>query len=293
MRRVTAEATGSFAIGLAGTAAIALGAPNALAGLAAGGAAAAVTLALSSLSGAHFHPAVTLTAALGGRIAWRDVPSYLGAQLAGGSLAGLVTTSLARGRSSFADAAERFAPGFGVRSPGGHGLDAALLFEVVSSGLLALVVVAALDPRDRGGVSADIARSVRPAQVVQAVCAGLLFAVLTVLGASIERYSLGPGAALAGAVTAGGVALSQVWLFVVGPVVGALAAAGICRLLAVPPSVRGESTISARGTARPARAFRLEEQPPDEEDAPSTLRSPRWIDLPAPARSIDGDRLDA
>jgi len=287
MRRATAEAMGSFAIGLAGATSVALGAPAAVAGLAAGGAAAAMTLAFSSLSGAHFHPAVTLAAALGGRLAWRDVPRYLASQLAGGAAAAFVACSLSRAGASFADAANRMAPGFGVRSPGGHGFDAALTFELVSSGLLALVVVAALDPRDRGGVPADIAKTVRPAQVVQAACAGLLFAVLTLLGATIEGFALGPGTALAAGLFAGGLALSQAWVFLVGPVAGGLAAAGVCRMLALQSPSRGEATISARGTARPPRAFKLEVQGPDSEDeeTPSTLRSPRWV--PAESR-IEG-----
>src|SRR6187551_3420079 len=46
--------------------------------------------AFGRVSGAHFNPAVTVGAALGGRISWREVPLYVGSQLVGALAAGLL-----------------------------------------------------------------------------------------------------------------------------------------------------------------------------------------------------------
>jgi glycerol uptake facilitator-like aquaporin len=51
--------------------------------LASGGVLVAIILAFGSISGAHFNPAVTLSAALRGGFAWRAVPAYISAQIAG------------------------------------------------------------------------------------------------------------------------------------------------------------------------------------------------------------------
>jgi glycerol uptake facilitator-like aquaporin len=51
--------------------------------MATGAALVALILTFSSISGAHFNPAVTLAEAMQGRTAWRDVPGYLTAQIGG------------------------------------------------------------------------------------------------------------------------------------------------------------------------------------------------------------------
>ena len=53
--------------------------------------------AFGRVSGAHFNPAVTVGAALGGRMAWREVPLYVGSQLVGALVAGLLLFILTMG----------------------------------------------------------------------------------------------------------------------------------------------------------------------------------------------------
>ena len=57
--------------------------------------------AFGRISGAHFNPAVTVGAALGGRIAWRQTPLYIGSQLVGGLLAGLMLFILVQGFDNY------------------------------------------------------------------------------------------------------------------------------------------------------------------------------------------------
>ena len=90
----------------------------------------ALILALGSVSGAHFNPAVTVGAAVAGRFAWKDVPAYVIAQFVGGLLAtsalaligifgpaGAFADAQASGRAVEAEQALRGAAAIGETSP--------------------------------------------------------------------------------------------------------------------------------------------------------------------------------
>src|SRR5215213_5268397 len=99
-RRVAAEFLGTFALVFAGTGAIVI---NQVSGGAITHPGIALTFGLivlamiytfGDVSGAHFNPAVTTAFAIAKRFAWRDVPGYIGAQLAGAFLASAVLRGL-------------------------------------------------------------------------------------------------------------------------------------------------------------------------------------------------------
>ena len=114
--------------------------------------------------------------------------------------------------------------GFGSSSPGAYGLASVAVFETIATGLLVLVVLATTAPTVHPVVAAGIP-------------IGLTLTVVHLLGIGIDSTSVNPARSLGPALVAGGPALSQLWVFVVFPVFGAVVAGSIHRfVLTVPAS---------------------------------------------------------
>ena len=93
--------------------------------------------AVGHVSGGHFNPAVTLGLAASGRFPWKDVATYVAAQVAGAVVAATVLFAVASGRDGFSAVESGFATnGFGDRSPGGYSLFSGLVIGFVGYLLL-------------------------------------------------------------------------------------------------------------------------------------------------------------
>src|SRR6478735_4525143 len=96
--------------------------------------------AVGHISGAHFNPAVTLGLAVGGRIGWNEVVPYWIAQVVGGIVAAVVLYLIASGKAGWVPGG--FASnGYGANSPGGYGLFACLLIEVILTAGFLMVIL--------------------------------------------------------------------------------------------------------------------------------------------------------
>src|SRR6476659_3005583 len=137
MRKLSAEAFGTFWLVFCGcgSAVLAAGFPDLGIGfvgvaLAFGLTVLTMAYAVGHISGAHFNPAVTLGLAVGGRVPWSDVIPYWIAQVVGGIVAAILLYLIASGKAGWVPGG--FASnGYGANSPGGYGLFACLLIEVV------------------------------------------------------------------------------------------------------------------------------------------------------------------
>lgn len=165
---------------------------------------------LGHISGAHFNPAVSLGLAVAGRLAWKDVPAYIGAQLIGGIAGAGVLYGIASGRSGF-DASTSFATnGYGTHSPQHFSLTAALVTEFVLTAVFVVVILGATDtPAPKGFAPLAI---------------GLTLTVIHLISIPVTNTSVNPARSIAPALFAGTAALSQLWLFIVAPIVGAVVA---------------------------------------------------------------------
>lgn len=209
-RRCLAEFAGAFGIvfapvALAGAAAFP-GAETSLMAAAwtSGLAVLAMIYALGHLSGAHFNPAVTLAFTAAGRFPAREVLPYVAAQLGGGIAAAAAGALL-------------YGPGHGAQAPTAA-WPVALGTEVCLTFLLMLVISAvATDRRAHGAVPG------------LAIGSTVVFAVL--IGGPVTGGSMNPARALGPALFAGGPALGGYWIYVLGPVLGAVAAARLYELL--------------------------------------------------------------
>jgi aquaporin Z len=170
--------------------------------------------ALGPISGAHFNPAVSIALALAGRVDWRRVPLYVGAQLLGALAASAAHLALVGGLDY----------GLGQTVVGEFGLPAALVSEFVLTLLLTLVILAATD---RG-------REVKLA----AFPIAFYLTAASLVGFPFSATSLNPARSLGPALFVGGAALEQMWLYTLAPSAGAVAAALIWRLLRSPAPKR-------------------------------------------------------
>jgi aquaporin Z len=172
---------------------------------------------LGHVSGCHVNPAVTLGLLLARKVPARLAPTYIGAQIVGAVIGAGIVFAVASGRAGF-DASLGFAAnGFGDLSPGGYGLLAVLLAEVVFTALFVLAVLATT----REGFPSALGP----------VVAGLALALVHLVTIPVSNTSVNPARSLGAAVFQGGDALVQLWAFLLAPLLGGALAAGIWHLL--------------------------------------------------------------
>jgi MIP family channel proteins len=204
-RRYVAEFVGTFGIVFVPVALSATGTfPNGdhsllAAALASGLAVLAMIYALGHISAAHFNPAVTLGFAVARRFPLRYVVPYWLSQISGGIVAaGLVTLM--------------FGAGYGVHVPAPGSLSRVVALEAILTFLLMLVIIAVATDRRVNGA-------------VPGLAIGLIVVCDVLIGGPVTGGSMNPARSLGPAIFAGGAALSHYWIYVVGPVIGAVLAA--------------------------------------------------------------------
>ena len=168
--------------------------------------------AFGHISGGHFNPAVSLGLVAGGRFPARDLLPYIVAQVLGAIVAGFILLQIARGGGGFVidpTAAGAFASnGYGVLSPGGYTLGAALLCEVVLTAFFLIVIMGATHNKAAAGFAP--------------IAIGLALTLIHLISIPVTNTSVNPARSTAVALFAGPGAIGQLWLFWVAPLLGAL-----------------------------------------------------------------------
>src|SRR4051794_218045 len=168
--------------------------------------------AVGHISGGHFNPAVTLGLAAGRRFAWRDTPAYIVTQVIAAIVAATVLFVVASGKDGFSARDSGFASnGYGDRSPGGYGLLAALVIELVLSALFLVVILGVTDTRAPKGFAP--------------LAIGLTLTLIHLVSIPVTNTSVNPARSIGPALFAGGDAILQLWLFILAPVAGAVSGA--------------------------------------------------------------------
>ena len=170
---------------------------------------AAMVYTFSRISGAHFNPAITLGFAVARRFPWRYVLPYWLAQFAGAILASTFHFLLIPNEATIAHyAATRPQIGYGQ----------AVVVETVLTFFLMLISMAVATDR-------------RVSPVVAGLAVGFTVITAGLVGNFLTGGSMNPARSLGPALFAGSTALSTYWIYVVGPIIGALLAAGVYELL--------------------------------------------------------------
>jgi len=216
MRKLLAEAIGTFwlVLGGCGSAVIAAGLPDVGIGylgvsLAFGLTVLSMAVAIGHISGCHLNPAVTAGLVASGRFPAKDLIGYWIAQVVGGIAGAGVLYLVAKGLPGFSAADSGFASnGFADHSPGGYPWQSCFIIEAVLTAVFLFVIHGATDKK-AGSVIAPIA-------------IGLCLTLIHLVSIPVTNTSVNPARSTATAVFAGGWALQQLWLFWVAPIVGGI-----------------------------------------------------------------------
>ena len=166
--------------------------------------------AVGHISGGHFNPAVTIGLFAAKRIPGSDVLPYIVAQVIGAIVAAAVLYLIASGKAGFEVSAGFASNGFGAHSPGGYSLLAAAVSEVVMTLMFLLIILGATDPRAPQGLAP--------------IAIGFALTLIHLVSIPVTNTSVNPARSTGPALFVGGWALTQLWLFWVAPIVGAVVA---------------------------------------------------------------------
>jgi aquaporin Z len=178
----------------------------------------ALVYLIGPISGCHVNPAVTMGALLTGRIGITEAVGYWIAQFAGGIVGALALW----GTFSTSPLYHRTVTGLGTDGYGSKsmihiGAGGAFIFEVVLTAIFVFVVLRVTSATGNPATAA--------------IAIGLGLTVVHLVGIPVTGTSVNPARSLGPALVVGGTALSQVWLFIVAPLVGGILAAGLHRSL--------------------------------------------------------------
>ncbi len=165
--------------------------------------------AVGHISGGHFNPAVSLGLWAGGRFSAKELVPYIIAQILGGIVGAAILYAIASGKAGF-ELGGFAANGYGEHSPGGYGLAAALITEIVMTFGFLFVIMGATHSKAPKGFAG--------------IAIGLALTLIHLISIPVTNTSVNPARSISQAIFAGGWALEQLWLFILAPIVGALLA---------------------------------------------------------------------
>lgn len=216
MKKLIAEFIGTLwlVLGGCGSAVLAAGYPElgiGFAGVALAFGLTVVTMAyaIGHISGCHLNPAVSIGLWVGGRFNGKDLMPYIVAQVLGGLAGAWVLYLIASGKPGF-EMGGFAANGYGEHSPGGYGLQAALVTEVVMTFMFLMIILGATHGKAPVGFAG--------------LAIGLGLTLIHLISIPVTNTSVNPARSTSQALFVGDWAMGQLWLFWVAPVLGAVLA---------------------------------------------------------------------
>lgn len=223
MRKYIAEFIGTFwlVLGGCGSAVLAAGFPELGIGFAGVALAFGLTVltmvyAIGPISGCHLNPAVSIGLWIGGRFESSALLPYIVSQVLGGIAGAAILYVIASGKAGF-EVGTFAANGFGELSPDGYGMMAALVTEVVLTFMFLIVILGATHPKAPAGFAG--------------IAIGLALTLIHLISIPVTNTSVNPARSTSQALFAGGMAMEQLWLFWVAPIIGAIIAGIVFKYL--------------------------------------------------------------
>ncbi len=174
--------------------------------------------AIGHISGCHLNPAGTAGLVAGGRFKASELPPYAIAQVLGGAAGAGVLYVIASGQGGFSTAGGFASNGYGEHSPGGYSLMACFVAELVLTFVFLMIILGSTDGRAPKGFA--------PIPI------GLGLTLIHLIGIPVTNLSVNPARSTATAVIVGSWALTQLWMFWVAPLIGAVLAGFAYKALA-------------------------------------------------------------
>ena len=162
----------------------------------------AMAYAIGGISGCHINPAVSLSMLLSKKMSVSDFIGYVVSQILG-AVAGAALLSAILSMSGIAD----LTGGLGTNGFGNIGMGAAFIVEVVLTLIFVFVILAVVSDSSKGNVAGIII--------------GLTLTFVHIVGIPLTGTSVNPARSIGPAIFAGGSALTELWVFIAAPLVGA------------------------------------------------------------------------
>ena len=163
--------------------------------------------AIGHVSGCHLNPAVTIGLWAGWRFPARDIPLYIAAQVLGAIVAAFTLYIIASGQPGYALAPNGLAVnGFDTMSPGGYSMTAGLVTEIIMTAFFLIIIMGSTHSRAPAGFAP--------------MAIGLGLTLIHLISIPVTNTSVNPARSTGPAIVVGGLALQQLWLFWVAPIIG-------------------------------------------------------------------------
>jgi aquaporin Z len=163
--------------------------------------------AVGHVSGGHFNPAVTVGLWAGGRFPTNRILPYVVSQLVGAIAAAFVLYWIAKGMPGWAlDAGKLASNGVAEHSPGKYSVAAGFVTEVIMTAFFLIVIMGSTHSKAPAGFAP--------------IAIGLALVLIHLISIPVTNTSVNPARSTGPALVEGGVALSQLWLFWVAPLIG-------------------------------------------------------------------------
>ena len=178
----------------------------------------AMVYAIGGISGCHINPAVTVSMLVAKKINLKDAAYYILFQCIGAIAGAGILYLIASGKAGYSLASVGLGQnGYDAASPAGYGLVAAFTAEVVLTFIFLLVIHGSTSAKAPTGFAG--------------IAIGLSLVLIHLVGIPVTGTSVNPARSLGPALLVGGVALSQLWLFWVAPIIGAVMAAYVWKAI--------------------------------------------------------------
>lgn len=179
----------------------------------------AMAYAIGHISGCHINPAISISMVVAGRMKFSEALMYIIAQIVGAVLGASILYLIASGKAGY----ELSVNGLGQNgveeySPGKYSMLSGFLAETVFTFIFLLVILGSTSTKNIHSGFAGIA-------------IGLSLVLIHIVGIPVTGVSVNPARSIGPALIAGSAALSQVWLFVLAPILGGILSAIVWKFL--------------------------------------------------------------
>lgn len=179
----------------------------------------AMAYAIGHISGCHINPAISIGMVVAGRMKASEAVVYIIAQILGALAGAGILLLIASGKESYSLAADGLGQnGFGAASPAHYNLQAGFIAETVFTFIFLFVIFGSTSTKNIHGGFAGIS-------------IGLSLVLIHIVGIPVTGVSVNPARSIGPALLVGGAAISQLWLFIVAPIIGCVLSAVVWRYL--------------------------------------------------------------
>lgn len=174
--------------------------------------------AIGHISGCHLNPAVSIGLWMGGRFDKKELLPYIISQILGGIAGAAILYAIASGKDGF-EIGGFAANGYGEHSPDGYNMVSALVTEIVLTFMFLIIILGATHSKAPKGFAG--------------LAIGLGLTLIHLISIPVTNTSVNPARSTSQAIFAGGWALEQLWLFWVAPIVGAILAGMVYKIMSL------------------------------------------------------------